>query len=284
MALGSFDGLHAGHQSVLQNALSCQKDGLLPLVLLFDTHPQKILRGSSPPMLTTVRQRDALLREMGFSLQTISFASVCTMEPEQFVREILRDMLHAAAVSCGYNYRFGNGGSADADALRSLCRKYGIAAHCSAPVEIGGMPVSSTRIRTLLENGAPDEAAVLLTRPFSFSGTVLHGHENGRRLGFPTINQQLPPELVTPKYGVYASQTTVDGVQYRSITNIGIRPTLPDDTPGCETHILGYDGFLYGETISVSLLRYLRPERKFASLEAVFRQVREDIRAAFPNA
>ena len=155
--------------------------------------------------------------------------------------------------------------------------------HICPPVTVDGRPVSSTRIRSLLESGAPDEAARLLTRPFAVTEIVRHGHENGRRLGFPTINQQLPPELVTPKYGVYASRTTVDGVRYDSITNIGVRPTLPDDTPGCETHILGYDRMLYGEEVTVELLRYLRPERRFKSLEDVFRQVRLDIQTAFPE-
>ncbi|MBQ7542186.1 MAG: riboflavin biosynthesis protein RibF [Clostridia bacterium] len=283
VALGSFDGLHAGHQSVLQSALSDMSDGLLPVVLLFDAHPQKVLRGSAPPLLMAESQRDALLRQMGFSLRTVVFSEVCAMEPAQFVREILRETLHAATVSCGYNYRFGKGGQANANELRRLCAREGITTHICAPVEYGGVTVSSTRIRTLLENGEADKAAELLTRPFTFTETVRHGDENGRRLGFPTINQPLPPQLVTPKFGVYASRTMIDGVWRDSITNIGVRPTLPDDTPGCETHILGFDGVLYGQQIPVGLLRYVRPERRFRDLEEVFRQVRLDVETAFPD-
>ncbi len=281
VALGSFDGLHAGHQSVLQTALSFQKDGLLPLCLLFDVHPQTVLRGAAPPLLMLPDARDARLREMGFSLQTISFADVCNMEPEAFVREVLRDTLHARAVCCGYNYRFGRGGAGDADCLRRLCERYGIRPCVCPPVEVAGEAVSSTRIRALLEAGDPETAAKLLTRPFALTETVVHGAENGRLYGYPTINQRLPSGLVTPKFGVYVSRTLVDGEWHDSLTNIGVRPTLPDDTPVCETHILGVDRTLYGDRITVALMRYLRAEKKFTSLEEVFRQVRLDLDAAF---
>ncbi len=280
VALGSFDGLHAGHQSVLQSALSFHKDGLLPLCLLFDEHPQAVLRGSPPPLLMLPGERDARLRAMGFSLRTVSFREICDMEPEMFVRAVLCDSLRAAVVSCGYNYRFGRGGAGDADCLRRLCERAGIQVCVCPPVEIGGEPVSSTRIRALLESGACAEAAELLTRPFSFTETVVHGAENGRLYGYPTINQPLPAGLVAPRFGVYVSQTLVDGVWYDSLTNIGVRPTLPGGTPVCETHILGVDRTLYGRQITVSLTRYLRAEKKFASLADVFRQVRADLDAA----
>ena len=148
-------------------------------------------------------------------------------------------------------------------------------------MEIGGEAVSSTRIRALLESGACEEAAKLLGRPFSFTETVVHGAENGRLYGYPTINQHLPQGLVTPKFGVYVTRTMVDGAWHDSLTNIGTRPTLPDDTPVCETHVLGIRETLYGREITVSLTRYLRAEQKFASLEDVFRQVRADLAAAF---
>lgn len=281
VALGSFDGLHAGHQSVLQSALSFREDGLLPVVLLFDVHPQTVLRGFSPPLLMLPGERDAQLRGMGFSVRTVSFAQIHDMEPEAFVRTVLCETLHASAVSCGYNYRFGKGGAGDAECLRKLCADNGVRCRVCPPVEMDGEAVSSTRIRALLESGACEEAAKLLTRPFSFTGTVVHGAENGRQYGYPTINQRLCAELVTPKFGVYVSRTLVDGVWHDSLTNIGVRPTLPDRAPVCETHILGVDETLYDREITVSLVRYLRAERKFQSLEEVFRQVRLDLDAAF---
>lgn len=281
VALGSFDGLHTGHRSVLQTALSFREDGLLPICLLFDVHPQAVLRGTSPPLLMQPQERDDRLRAMGFSLRTVSFAKLCDMEPEAFVRDVLCGTLHAAAVSCGYNYRFGKDGVGDADCLRRLCERYGVRACICPPVEIGGEAVSSTRIRALLEAGDAGSAAELLGRPFAFTETVIHGAENGRLYGYPTINQCLPQKLVTPKFGVYVSETLVDGVWYGSLTNIGMRPTLPDGAPVCETHILGVDRTLYGQKITVALTRYLRAERKFRSLEEVFRQVRLDLDAAF---
>ena len=283
VALGSFDGLHPGHQSVLQSALSLAGDGAEPVALLFDVHPAAVLRGAPPPLLTTPESRDARLREMGFSLHTLSFADVHDLPPETFFSEILVSSLHACALSCGYNYRFGKNGEGDAELLRRLCRECGMRLHVSDPVLYAGEPISSTRIRAAIESGDAQTAAALLGRPFSIAGRVIHGMENGRLLGYPTANQTLPTELVTPRFGVYASHLFWDGKRYDAITNIGVRPTLDDDTPGAETHILGMETDLYGQRIEVFLDRFLRPERKFASLKEVFAQVAEDVRAAYPE-
>ena len=281
VALGSFDGLHKGHQNVLQNALSSADDGLSASVLLFDTHPQKVLTGVMPPLLLAESERDTLLRQMGFALQTVSFESIRNLMPEAFVEKVLCEKLCAGAVSCGYNYRFGRNGAGDAALLQRLCAPRGIRVSVCETAVFEGEPVSSTRIRRALENGEPDKAAAMLTRPFSYTAEVIHGNARGRELGYPTANQQLPFGLVVPKYGVYASQTTVQGRTYNSITNIGIRPTLPDDTCGSETHILGCCADLYGQQITVALNRYIRSERKFASLDEVFTQVQKDIEFAY---
>ncbi len=283
VALGSFDGLHLGHQSVLQSALSLAGDGMEKCVLLFDVHPQQLLRGAPPPLLLTDLQRKTRLREMGFTVQTVSFAAVRDMEPQTFFDRVLCEQLHARALSCGYNYRFGRGGAGDVALLRQLCRRHGVRLQVSDPVFMDGEPVSSTRIRRALEAGDAALAAQLLGRPFSIAGEVIHGHENGRLLGFPTANQALPRGLVKPRYGVYASHLLLEGRRYDGITNIGVRPTLPDDTPGAETHILGLDADLYGQRIEVYLDFFLRPERRFESLAAVFDQVRQDIQSAYPT-
>lgn len=281
VALGSFDGLHRGHRNVLQNALSSADGGLLPYVLLFDVHPQTILCGETPPLLLSTEHRDDLLRQMGFSMHTVSFAAIHDMEPEQFVREILCDAMHAGAVSCGYNYRFGKNGSGDAALLKALCAPWGIRVCVSEPVRFAGKPISSTRIRRAVESGEIADANAMLGRAFSYTATVLHGNARGRELGFPTINQKLPRGLVVPKFGVYASEVCVDGKMYRGITNIGVRPTIPDTAVISETNILDFSGDLYGETLTVSLTRFIRPERKFTDLEAVFAQVRKDIKTAY---
>ena len=265
----------------MQNALSSADGGLLPYVLLFDVHPQTVLCGETPPLLLSTEHRDDLLRQMGFSMHTVSFAAIHDMEPEQFVREILCDAMHAGAVSCGYNYRFGKNGRGDASLLQALCASWGIRVCVSEPVRFAGKPISSTRIRRAVESGEIADANAMLGRSFSFTAQVLHGNARGRELGFPTINQKLPRGLVVPKFGVYASEVCVDGKMYRGITNIGVRPTIPDTAVISETNILDFSGDLYGETLTVSLTRFIRPERKFTDLEAVFTQVRKDIKTAY---
>lgn len=281
VALGSFDGLHKGHMTVLRNALSSADDGLLPYVLLFDVHPQTVLCGEAPPALMTTKEREDTLRAMGFTLYTVPFAEICTMEPERFVREILCDALHAGSVSCGYNYRFGKNGRGDAALLGTLCAEKDIRLTVSAHIDYAGRPISSTRIRSAVESGKIAEANAMLGRAFSYTATVLHGNAFGRELGFPTINQQLPEGYTVPRFGVYASHVSLGGKEYRGITNIGVRPTIPDTTVISETHILDFSGDLYGRCVTVYLDSFIRPEQKFADLNAVFAQVRKDIATAY---
>lgn len=283
VALGSFDGLHPGHQSVLKSALSLAGDGVTPYALLFDVHPLAVLRGAAPPLLLTDAQRDAMLRAMGFDLYTVSFAAVHDMTPEDFFEQVLCGQMCAGALSCGYNYRFGRDGSGDVELLRHLCAQSGVRLYVSEPVLFDGEPISSTRIRAAVESGDAQTAAALLGRPFSVAGEVIHGLENGRLLGYPTANQALPEGLVTPRFGVYASHLFWKGRRFDAITDIGVRPTLPDGTPGAETHILGMETDLYGQQIEVFLDRFLRPERKFGSLREVFDQVARDVRDAYPE-
>ena len=280
VALGNFDGLHMGHMKVLKSALSSSGDGVVPYVLLFDCHPQKIIKGAEPPYVMTRDDRDDSLRKMGFTIMTVPFTQVRNLSPEEFVKDILVGKLNAKTVCCGYNYRFGKDGTGTAQLLTELCIKHGIETVVSNEQLIDGETVSSTRIRRLLSEGDVEGAEKLLGRPFSYAFEVVKGNQNGRRLGFPTANQVFPEGFAVPKYGVYASKTTVDGKEYRSITNIGIRPTLVDDTLLSETNIIGFDGDLYGRKIKVELSRFIRPERKFKNLEEVFSQVREDIKYA----
>ncbi len=281
VALGSFDGLHPGHQSVLSSALSLAGDGVTPVALLFDVHPLAVLRGAAPPLLLTDAQRDATLRAMGFDIHTVSFAAVHDMAPEAFFAQVLCGQMRADALSCGYNYRFGRDGRGDVGLLRRLCAESGMRLHVSEPVLFEGEPISSTRIRMAVEEGDMQTAQALLGRPFSVAGEVIHGSENGRMLGYPTANQALPAGLVAPRFGVYASHLFWQGRRYDAVTNIGVRPTLPDDIPGAETHILDMQTDLYGQQIEVFLDRFLRPERKFGSLREVFDQVAQDVREAY---
>lgn len=280
VALGYFDGLHKGHMKILHSALSSSGDGVEPFVLLFDCHPQTVIGKTAPSSIMTKDDRDSLLSEMGFHILTIPFTDIREMSAKEFVEEILFRKLNAKTVCCGFNYRFGKNASGDSKTLSELCKNYGIETIVESEQTVDGETVSSTKIRSLIEDGNITLVNKLLGRPFGYTLEVIHGNKNGRLLGFPTANQAFPENFTVPKYGVYASKTTVDGKIYRSITNIGIRPTLSDDTLLSETHIIGFDRDLYGEKIKVELLKFIRSERKFNSLEEVFTQVREDIKLA----
>jgi len=280
VALGYFDGLHKGHMKILHSALSSSGDGVEPYVLLFDRHPQTVVGKTGPSSIMTKDDRDSILSGMGFKIITLPFEDIHKMSPEEFVEEILFKKLNAKTVCCGFNYRFGKNASGDSKTLSELCKNFGIETVVESEQRVDGETVSSTKIRSLIEDGNITLVNKLLGRPFGYTLEVIHGNKNGRLLGFPTVNQAFPENFTVPKYGVYASNTTVDGKIYRSITNIGIRPTLSDDTLLSETHIIGFDRDLYGEKIKVELLKFIRSERKFNSLEEVFTQVKEDIKIA----
>lgn len=278
IALGAFDGLHLGHLRVLEGT---KQFGLAPSVLLFSEHPAKVLCGTTPPILITDTKRDALLREMGIEPLKTDFREIVSLSAREFVQEILRDRLHAGAVSCGENYTFGKERAGTPAVLKALCAECGIQLFVAPTAEALGAPVSSTRIRKLLQNGETESANALLGRRFSYAFEVVHGDERGRTLHFPTINQFFPSDFVVPKYGVYASQVFINGSYHAAVTNIGVRPTIGTKTPRSETCILGFSGDLYGQHTEVELLSYLRPEQKFDSLDALRAAIQKDsIRAA----
>lgn len=264
LALGTFDGLHLGHQAVLSAALqSC----FIPAVLTFDVHPRKILQQKQPPLLLTEEDKSHLLENMGFSAQfLLDFSAVRLLTPTEFLDWVC-SRLPIRLLSCGYNYRFGKEGVGDAAFLENYGKKRNIQIHVSPPVKIDSLPVSSTRIRTLLEKGDAEAAAALLGRRFSFCLPVVGGDQRGRTIGFPTINQFLPEELIRPRFGVYVSRTEIDGRLYPSVTNLGIRPTYRVNRALSETYIIGFEGNLYGRRLRVELLHFLREETKFGSLD-----------------
>lgn len=280
LALGYFDGLHIAHQKVLSAALEQQKNGLTPAVLLFDRHPASVLTGRQVPRLLTDEDRDALLSSMGILPIKLCFAELKDLTPEAFVEEILCGRLSCAFVSCGYNYHFGRGGTGTAALLQALCAGEGIAVSVSPQVTLEGEPVSSSAIRRAVAEGETEKAAAMLGRPLMFTAPVFTGDRRGRTLGMPTINQYLPEGFVTPAFGVYASVTDVSGRRYPSVTNIGDRPTFGGGTVRSETHIIGFSGDLYGKTLRVELLSFLRPEMKFVSADALREQIARDARRA----
>lgn len=273
-ALGSFDGLHLGHRQVIGNTLSAP--GLRPAVITFQQNPSFSLQKKPVPLLTTNEQKLALLEEMGVEVvYLLPFDRIRDMEPEDFVEALYR-VCRIRALSCGFNFRFGKNGRGDAGLLKELCREKGIELSVTPPVSVAGETVSSTRIRACLEQGDVQQAGQLLGRPFGYDFEVTHGRQLGRTWGTPTINQPFPAGYVLPRFGVYASLVEVEGQKYYGVTNIGVKPTVGSDCALSETWIPEFSGDLYGKKVPVELLDFIRPERKFDSLEQLKNEILEN--------
>lgn len=275
-ALGYFDGLHLGHMGVIGAALA-QRD-LKPAVFTFncDTTLPKF---RSPEDIISFENKRELLAKAGVEyIFAPDFAKVCTLTDEDFVRTILRDTLNAGYACCGRNFRFGLGGHGTPERLAVIGAKYGIRAEIVEDVCLDGELISSTKIREHIRNGEMEQANRLLGYEWQFKLPVVRGNGLGRELCFPTINQILPETNVMPRFGVYQSYVQVYGRNYRGITNIGVRPTVGHSLGViCETYIQNFSGELYGEQVTVSLCRFIRPERRFGSMEELKAQVKQDI-------
>lgn len=277
VTLGSFDGLHKGHIAVIACAFEMQKKhGLLPLVLLFDRHPMLTISGKAPDMILQPSLRDELIARTGAGKRIVPFREVRDMSCREFFEKILIGKLNAGGVCCGWNYRFGRNNEGGIDELKALCEEFGVTLKITPPVDFNGSPVSSTRIRQAIESGDVALANAMLGREFRYKLTVVDGQHRGRLIGAPTINQRFEEGFVRPKKGVYASVTVVDGREYPSVTNIGLRPSFENEDFRSETCILGFSGNLYGQEIEVKLLEYLRDEIKFNSIDELSAQINAD--------
>lgn len=281
VALGYFDGIHRGHKVVLEKALSQAKEkNLVPVVMLFDIHPRRLISGKIPPMLTSEEKKREILTQMGFTVVDFNFREAMNYSPDEFIEKIITDKLNARAVSCGFDYHYGKGGKGNSDTMREALRERGIAFFSAQPVVSDGDIVSSSEIRRLISEGEIERANAMLGDYFSYDFTVEKGDGRGRVIGFPTINQFFPEDFIVPKYGVYMSITKIDGESYLSVTNVGTRPTVSEAPMRSETCILDYSGDLYGKKIQVQLVRYLREEKKFPDVETLTRAIGKDIENA----
>ncbi|MDR3552502.1 MAG: riboflavin biosynthesis protein RibF [Clostridia bacterium] len=271
-ALGYFDGVHIGHAAVIGAAVEhARANRLIPAVVTFRG------RLGGRQLLMTEALKEEALASLGVdTVIYLDFESVKGLSPAEFVGGMLKERLHAQAAFCGFNYRFASGASADARELERLCAAQGIQTQVIAPLCAGGQPVSSTRIRSLLESGDIGEANALLGRCFAIEATVIRGRRLGTQLGTTTINQTLPEGLVTPRFGVYASAAAVGGESMPAVTNIGVRPTVDGTDVLCETYIPGYAGDLYGRIVRVSLKAFLRGEKRFSGIEELKEQILRD--------
>lgn len=279
VALGYFDGVHTGHRAVIGAAVeAARREGLVPRVFTFRPEGSAPASKGELTLLQTEEQKAAALESLRVE-ETVCppFAAFRSMSPEEYVRSFLAGVLRAKVIVCGFNYHFGRGGLAGVEELRALCAPLGIRVEALPPVLWQGEVVSSTRIRGCIREGRVEEAAQMLGAPFTLSAPVVHGKRLARTLSWPTINQLFPEGFTIPRYGVYHSRVVVDGREWEGITNVGVKPTLHETNLTMETYILDYAGDLYGKTIPVSLLRFLRPEQVFDSVEALSRRILGDI-------
>ncbi|SEL55461.1 FMN adenylyltransferase /riboflavin kinase [Sphingomonas palmae] len=280
VALGNFDGFHLGHQAVVARAVErARAEGRPALVATFDPHPVRFFRPDAAPFrLSTLDQRERLFAAAGADAMVVfDFnAAFAALTAEQFVAERLVDRLRVAGVVTGEDFTFGKGKVGDAAGLAMFGQALGFAAETVGAVTLGGETVSSTRIRDLLRSGDPAGAARLLTRPFAIQGVVQHGDKVGRTIGYPTANLDMGRYL-RPAFGIYAVRGRLaDGRVLNGAANLGIRPQFEPPKELLEPYFFDFSGDLYGQTIKVELIEFLRPEAKFDSLDALMAQMDAD--------
>ena len=279
VALGCFDALHIGHQAIIKKVVAAAKtEGLTPLVYFFINQPRSVLLGQEIPHIYPLPKRLQILEELGVE---VAVAKRFTKEymscsPQQFVEECLCGQLDAKMVAAGFNYRFGENGSGNIQTLEELGKPLGIRVCGVDCVKQGNEVVSSTRIRQLIKKGEMMDANACLGRTFSIEGEVLSGNQIGRKMAFPTANLEFPKEQILPKFGVYITKTCADGKWVPSITNVGQRPTVEEGKGYIETHLLDYNGDLYGKKIEVTFCQYLRDIQKFPDIQSLQKQLNRD--------
>ena len=280
IALGLFDGVHRGHRAVIKKAVSCAP-ALTPVVFTFTfDDPDQITKPHYAAILSDTRKREIFASLGVQAVVEPPFSSFRELSPEDFFQRILREKLNAKAVFCGGDYRFGKNAAGDAVLMERFCKEAGIRFETVPSETEGGEPISSTRIRQLLRDGKPEESALLLGERYAIDFPVVHGRQLGRKMGYPTINQLYPSGSLLPKFGVYASMTKTDGDWKRSMTNIGIKPTVNySGAPLAETFITDFSGDVYGRVLQVVLTDFVRPEMKFPSVDALKKQISADITA-----
>jgi len=284
VALGNFDGFHKGHQAVVGRAVGrARAEGRPVLVATFDPHPVRFFKPDLPPFrLTTLDQRERLFAEAGADAMLVfQFgAELARVDASDFVTDYLVSRIGAAGVVTGEDFTFGKGRGGNIEVLKLLGQANRLSVDSVAPVADGDEPVSSSRIREALQAGDCDTAARLLTRPFAIEGEVEHGDKRGRELGYPTANIALGKYL-RPRFGVYAVRSRLPGGgALEGVANLGTRPMFDPPKELLEPWFFDFDGDLYGETLEVSLVSFIRDEAAFAGLDALKAQIAADAEAA----
>ena len=283
IALGFFDGVHRGHGALLRKA--AERAGELnaaPAVFTFDRSPKEFVTGKPVLLINSNDDRRDIIRRV-YGIQRVIFApfdrEMMTMPWQDFITELLVKQYGAVHLVAGHDYRFGHKNEGTVERLREKCRELGLGCDIIPKVELEGITVSSTYIRTLLEQGDVERAALFLGHPHCLSQTVRHGQRLGRTIGIPTVNLAVPAHVLTPERGVYITRAFLpDGRSCPGVTNVGTRPTVTEgDTVSVETYLLGFDGDLYGQSVRLDFYKRLRGEVKFPSLEALRQEILRNV-------
>ncbi len=280
LALGFFDGVHLGHAELMKKTVERAVEiGAVPAVMTFDTHPDTLVFGKPVPLINSATDRAWLIRRT-FGIDRVEFYRFTeeTMRTpwDRFLEEICED-LHCVHFVVGYDFTFGWKGQGNVERLREFCSERSLGLDVIGQVQLDGVTVSSSYIRTLLLQGDMPGAAKFMGHPHVLTDVVRRGHRLGRRLGMPTINMQFPEGVLVPPHGVYASRVVLDGGRFPAVTNVGVRPTVSSNGPlSVESHILDFSGSLYGRTVALEFFDHLRDERRFDSLEELSQQIERD--------
>ena len=277
ISLGKFDGLHIGHKSLMEQLLLAKERGLYNAALTFSV-PPNALDGKECKVLSTRREKERIFTLAGLdALIEMPFdETIKSMDPKSFLL-FLKERIDVRLIVCGTDFRFGHKRAGDVNTLKKYEKELGYTSIIVEKIQYEGKDISSTRIRGCVERGEIEQANRLLGYPYFITGEVLHGEGRGHKEGIPTVNLFPGPEKLLPKNGVYFSKVNIGENCYTGITNIGRKPTAGDFPVGVETHILDYDGDVYGEEGTVSLFHFHRPEKRFDSFELLKAQIGQDI-------
>lgn len=280
ITIGNFDGVHKGHQVLINKTIeAAKKNGLKSIVFTFENHPVNFFKPGTVKNIITNEDKLNIFESMGVDITVmIPFNKfITTVEPLDYLENILLGSLNMKYIVIGHDFTFGKEKKGNPEYLRNAQDKYGFGLEVIEPITIRGERISSTHIRKLITNGRADEVKEYLGRNYVMSGEVLHSKKLGRTIGFPTANTKIDDGMLCPEIGIYASQVRVKGKMYYGATNIGYNPTVKGDKLSLETYILDFDEDIYGEIIDVEFLEKIRDEVKFDDLEGLKNRLALDV-------
>jgi riboflavin kinase/FMN adenylyltransferase len=287
ITVGTFDGVHAGHRTIMDTVAEKAKErDARSVIVTFDPHPRNIINPGDAgiKLLTTLQERSEILEELGIdTMVVIPFdRDFSLMSSEEFIRDIIFDKIGVSEFVIGYDHHFGRNREGTIETIKRLGKELGFDAYVVSKQEVGDQTVSSTAIRNAIsEDGNVEQAAKFLQRPYRLNGTVVHGDKRGKEIGFPTANiKPEHPEKIIPKDGVYAVKVRINGNWYDGMMNIGTRPTFDGKEQTLEVNLFDFDENIYGKEIQVRFFNRIRDEKKFDGVEALVKQLKDDEKRA----